>query len=309
MNAFGIRNNHRYIYRISALLLLLFLSLNGCNSDAKKATGPPSELSSITVENYPRMDGSTATIPLGEALAAHVLSLSSEAASEYAAFSGTTKSYEKLMREEADLLIVYEPAESTMYHKESAGIEWEMATIGKDALVFLVNAKNPVSSLSPRQLQDIYAGEITNWKDVGGQDLEIKAYQRNETAGSQTMMLKLVMGSREIMKPPVMYVLSSMGSLLETLAFFNGTGEAIGYSVYYYAYNMNPNDGLRFLAVNDVMPNNETIREGQYPFVNDFYAVIRKDEPEDSPARQLYNFLISDHGQALVSQEGYVSVR
>ena len=68
-------------------------------------------------------------------------------------------------------------------------------------------------------------------------------------------------------------------------------------------------EGIRLLEVNGVSPTNETIANGEYPYTQDFYAVIRADEPEDSPARQLYNYLLSDAGRALMTDAGYVAVQ
>ena len=67
--------------------------------------------------------------------------------------------------------------------------------------------------------------------------------------------------------------------------------------------------GLKIISVGGVTPSNDTIRAGEYPFLNPYFAVIGANEPEDSPARIIYNWLLSDEGQALVAHEGYVSVR
>ncbi|WP_269689150.1 PstS family phosphate ABC transporter substrate-binding protein, partial [Klebsiella pneumoniae] len=62
-----------------------------------------------------------------------------------------------------------------------------------EAFVFLTHASNPVDNLTMKQIQDIYTGKITNWNQVGGEDLEIIAYQRPVNSGSQTGFLELVM--------------------------------------------------------------------------------------------------------------------
>ena len=59
-----------------------------------------------------------------------------------------------------------------------------------------------VQALSQQQLRDIYAGKITNWKDVGGKDQEIVAFQRGEDSGSQTLFKKLLIQGGELMTPP-----------------------------------------------------------------------------------------------------------
>jgi phosphate transport system substrate-binding protein len=278
------------------------------DSQQRPTTGFAS-LASVNILNYPRVDGSTAAIPLGEALAHAALGMSREECSEYANFSGTTSSYASLIDGKVDLLLVYEPAPQTLELKAERGFEWKMAPIGRDALIFIVNNGNPVVSLTAQQLKGIYTGEILNWNELGGEDRDIMPYQRNSTAGSQTLMEKLVMAGEKMANPPVEFTITSMEGLIQAIASYNNSLQAIGYSVYYYAHNMKPDDGLRFMAVNGVEPSNSTIQNGTYPFVSDFYAVIRADEPTGSPAHVLFDFMTSDDGQAIAAREGYVPVK
>ena len=64
-------------------------------------------------------------------------------------------------------------------------------------------------------------------------------------------------------------------------------------------------DRSKILAVNGVQPSNETISDGSYPFINDFYVVIRKDAAADSSERILYNWICSEQGEELVRKENY----
>ena len=66
-------------------------------------------------------------------------------------------------------------------------------------------------------------------------------------------------------------------------------------------------EGLKILSVDGVEPSAETIRTGEYPHLNAYYCVIAADEPADSPARVLYDWLMTEEGQRLVAAEGYVS--
>ena len=90
------------------------------------------------------------------------------------------------------MLVVYEAPDSVKEELEAANVQLEQKPIGVDALVFIVNEDNPVTDLTQQQLRDIYAGKITNWKDVGGQDLDIVAFQRRSDSGSQTLFQKLL---------------------------------------------------------------------------------------------------------------------
>jgi len=88
---------------------------------------------------------------------------------------------------------------------------------------------------------------------------------------------------------------------------YDNSANAIGYSVYYYAHDMEMAKGLKLLKVDGVEPSKQTIRDETYPHLNAYYVVIAHDTPEDSPIRILYNFIMSEEGQRLIDREGYVS--
>ena len=262
---------------------------------------------SIPADQYPKVDGSTATLPLSYALFQAATGEDEETAMETIKHNKTDSSYRQLAGGVCDLVLAYEPSEETKKNiEEKASLE--MKPIGRDALVFMINASNPVKSLTEEQIQSVYTGDTTNWKELGGNDEEIVAFQRGQNSGSQTLMEKLVMNGIPMAKAPSYLSISSMGELLDAVSSYNNQGNAIGYSVYFYARNMYSVPGLEFLSVDGITPSNDTIRDGAYPYVNEFYAVIRKDAPEDSPARLLFDWLTSEGGQELIADTGYVPV-
>lgn len=257
-------------------------------------------------EDYPRVDGSTATLPLSYALMQQVCGVSEEEAKIAITHTKTTESFYALADGAADLLLVYAPEASALEYAEDRGVELLMQPITRDALVFLVNADNPVTSLSQEEAVGIYSGKITNWSEVGGEDRPIVAYQRVEASGSQVMMRAQVMKDVEMVDAPTELRPGEMGELIDRVASYKNTANAIGYSVYYYAHNMYAQDGVRLLAIDGVQPSNETIASGEYPYCQDVYAVIRADEPEDSPARILFDYLQTEEGRDLIETAGYV---
>jgi ABC-type phosphate transport system substrate-binding protein len=259
-----------------------------------------------TPESFPRLDGSTATIPLGQAVAAAFLGLTREETEPYIAFSGTDPAYEKLANGETDLLIVYEASPETLEYYAGA---FDLAPIGRDALVFLINKQNPVNNVTAEQIAKIYSADgIANWREVGGEDGEIRAYQRNTPSGSQTMMEKLVMQDVPLAPAPSNLVIGEMGGLVDMIASYDNGKNAVGYNVYYYVTRMKQDENVKLLSIGGVAPSPETIGSGEYPFVNDFYAVIRKDAPKDSPERLLYGWLQTADAKKLMTREGYVPI-
>ena len=259
-------------------------------------------------EDFPKLDGSTACIPLMAQMMADTTGRDLEEAQSTISVSTTAYAWENfgLYDTDTQMLVVYEAPDYVKKELEEAKVELESKPIGRDALVFIVNENNPVKSLTQQQLQDIYAGKITNWKDVGGEDLNIVAFQRGEDSGSQTLFKKLLIQDGELMDPPTELAPAAMGELVDSIAAYNNSANAIGFSVYYYIDQMYSQPGLRLLAVDDVTPSNNTIADESYPLCNEFYAVIHPDAAADSPERQLYDWLDTEAGQACIKKAGYV---
>ncbi len=264
----------------------------------------------LTADSLPSMDGSTACIPLIAQIMADTAGVDLTEAQSSITVSTTAYAWSAMEYDEEyspDLLIVYEAPEYVQQELADAGTQLEKKAIGRDALVFIVNEDNPVKSLTQEQLREIYAGHITNWNELGGADSEIIAFQRSEDSGSQTLFKKLLIGDNELMTAPTELAPTDMGALIDSVAVYNNSANAIGFSVYYYVDQMYSQPGLRLLAVDGVMPSNDTISDGSYPLCNEFYAVIRTQEAADSPARQVYDWLSTDEGLACIEKSGYVA--
>lgn len=276
-------------------------------TSAPEETTPPviNILSGITLENYPVVDGSTATIPLAIGLIQKITGCTSAQAEESIAFNTTDASYQAMADGVSELLLVYEPAQPTIDALDVFKT-MDMREIGLDALVFIVNEDNPVDSLTSDQVRGIYSGEITNWSEVGGADMEIVAFQRPELSGSQTLMLNLMMKGKLMMTPTTETISAGMADIIEDISAFDNSANAIGYSVYYYAKNMYTQPGLKFIAVDDVLPSNETINSRQYGFTNPFYGIIPLDP--NPQAEAILDWLLTKEGQQLLVDCGYVPI-
>jgi phosphate transport system substrate-binding protein len=289
----------KHIYLV--LLLVIAFNLTSC------ATGNVN--TRFNQETYPRVDGSTATIPLSENIAGKLLNLTPEKSKQFIKHNTTHKAYVNLIEGKADIIFVTEPSIDELELAKKSGIELEVVPVVKEAFVFLVNKENPVDTISVKQLQDIYEGKIKNWRELGGPDKEIIPYQRPENSGSQTNMLNMVMKGLDIMDAPKELKPAEMSGLIEVIAAYDNSDKAIGYSVYYFANSMYNKETIKFVKVNGFEPNNETIKSDQYPFTSAYYAVLNKAEAMDSSARKLLAWILSDEGQMLAEQSGYVPLR
>lgn len=264
---------------------------------------------------YPHMDGSTALLPLMAQVRSNALGISLEEAENDTTCTKTNMAWNNLFEKNADVLIVGEmPGEvrrELEYANERKSPKQQLlyAPVRREGLVFIVNKSNPVESLTKQQLIDIYTGKITNWKEVGGNDAKIEAFQREEKSGSQTIFRKILMKNIEPEAKEMMYYPAEMNDLIDVLASYDNSNNAIGYSVYYYVTQMYKNDNLKLIKVEGAMPSNETIANFTYPLLNESYTAIRADEPVDSNARKLYDYIRSNQGKEAVIEAGYVPVK
>ena len=204
------------------------------------------------------------------------------------------------------MILVTYPSEDEQQLAKDNDVELEIVPIVKEAFVFFVNKENSVENLTLNQIQNIYSGKIKNWKDVGGANAAISAYQRPENSGSQTGMLNLVMKDIKMMEPETETIAQSMADIIDVISDYENKETAIGYSYYYYATTMYTSDKMKLLSVDGIKPTYDNIKTGLYGIQTAYYAVIRKDEPEGSDTRKLLNAMMSERGQNVAREAGYV---
>ena len=199
-------------------------------------------------------------------------------------------------------------------YSEEKGVNIETKPIALDAMAFIVHPSNKVNSLTIEQIQKIYTGEITNWKEVGGEDLEIHPYMRDEDSGSQEKMETLIMKGLKMLDWPEMH-LYTMISPYNTV---EGDPKGIAYSPYYFCSRMVGDlRNVKVLGINGVYPEKESILAGNagkatgaYPFSSYIYAAIRADEPETSFSHQIYDLLCNDtKAKNIIDESGYIAIR
>lgn len=268
----------------------------------------------FSLNDYPKVDASLATQPLASAFIKNFTG-ESEISEEKLTYTNTHPGYVKLIDGEVDLIIVTEPSEEELALAKEKNVELEVIPVVKEGFVFYVNSSNSIDNLSLEEIQKIYTGEITNWREVGGNNAKIRAFQRPVNSGSQTGMLSLVMKDKKLMKPITEDVVDTMFEIINLVSSYDNGLNSIGYSYYYYATTMfqdmdaNIANGIKLLGVNGVKPNNETIKDGTYPIQSAYYIVIRKDEPKGSKVRKLVDAMLSKRGQKVAKEAGYVPVK
>ena len=173
--------------------------------------------------------------------------------------------------------------------------------------MFFVHKDNHVESLTAEQIRKIYAGEITNWKEVGGKNERIAAFQRNEGSGSQSMLIRF-MGDKPLMAPPTELVNDLMSGILERVSHYKSTTAAIGFSFRYYMEGIIQNPDIKLLRVEGIAPTPENVRSGAYPITVPLYAVTYAEETNPNVQR-LLDWILSDEGQTILEKTGYAGVQ
>lgn len=206
-------------------------------------------------------------------------------------YKNTVRGYKAIVDGETDILFCAAPSEEQKRYAAEQGVELVYVPVGLEGFVFFVNEKNPVESLTVQQVRDIYAGNITNWADVGGKNRIINPVTRLAGSGSQSAMNKF-MGDTPIGTKSPLAV----------------TGGSIGFSFRYYLDGMVGSDNVKMLSLNGVYPSAENIQNGSYPVIAKFYAIYRADN-ENENIQALVDWLLSDEGQQIIEQCGYVRIK
>ena len=290
------------------------------NEDTKAVTLPEESELLLSFEEASTLliDGATALYPVYASFARNAF----EPSNEYYYWgnddaytlecNGTTSAYWFLIEGQADVIFCAEPSQKQLEAAAEAGLELHLTPIGREAFVFFVNARNPVTGLTVEQIQRIYTGEITNWKDVGGEKRKILAYQRAEGSGSQTALQSLMAGL-PLMTPDKEKVVADMGGIIERAATYRNHEGALGFTFRFYSNEMVGNNQIRLLSLNGVAPTKDTIRDGSYPISSYFYAItaspIGQPAPEETnpTLRAFLDWCTGPQGQWIVEEVGYVS--
>jgi len=168
--------------------------------------------------------------------------------------------------------------------------------IARDGLAVVVHQDNPIDGLTRQQIQDLFSGKITNWRDVGGRDMKVRPISREEGSGTREAFTKLVMDKVRVARSALTQ--ESNGAVKELV---RGDPGAIGYM------SLGLSGGLKCLSIDGVAPSTSAVTSGQYPLVRPFLFVVRGAcRPE---AQRFIDFVLSSEGQRLLESEGLVKVQ
>jgi len=183
---------------------------------------------------------------------------------------------------------------------KEAGKSVKETIIAYDALAVIVNPSNNVSKLTREQLESIFTGKTTNWKQVGGPDLKIIVYSRETSSGTYEFFKEHVMNKKNFVSSALL--MAATGAVVQSVSQTKG---AIGYVGLAYiekdvkALTVSYDKGKTY-----VTPNVENAKSKKYPITRPLYYYVSG--ASAAKVNPLLQFILSAEGQKIVLAEGYV---
>lgn len=166
-----------------------------------------------------------------------------------------------------------------------------------DGIALIINPDNPVNDLDLETIGKIYMGEITNWKDIGGNDLEIVLIGREAGSGTRDGF-ESITGTKDVCK--YRQELTSTGDVITTVA---GNPAAIGY-----ASLASVKETVKVLSVGGIVPTEETVKDGSYVVQRPFVLVTKSNTELSETAQSFFDYITSSEANEIISSAGAVPV-
>ena len=278
--------------KIIALVLtaLLALSLVACGSESKtddtKTDDQPAALTG-TVST----DGSTSMEKVIGALSESFMAQNSGVTVNYNP-TGSGSGITAVQEGTCDIGL---SSRALKDEEKSAGLK--ETVLAYDGIAIIVHPDNPVSDLSVEQLAKLYTGEITNWKDVGGNDAEVVLIGREAASGTRDGF-ESITGTKG--KCQYRQELTSTGDVITAVS---QNPDAIGY-----ASLASVKDSVKALNVDGVTPSEATVKDGSYKVQRPFVLVTMEGKELSPAAQAFFDYAISSDAASIIAKAGAVAV-
>lgn len=263
-------------------LLLISLSLTGCKSQQGA-----SEVSLI-------VSGSTTVMPIAEQAAEEYMA-ANKGTSVLVSGMGSSAGIEQVSKGTADVA-----TSSRDLKDEEQGLGLVDTPIAHDGIAAIVNSKNPVKSITTEQLRAIFAGEITNWSEVGGKNIPIDLINRDEASGTREAFAKAIMDETSFDVGAV--ILPGTGQVREVVSRAEG---AIGYISIGFVEPRFVKTSVQALNIDGITATEENVANGTYP-ISRVLHLFTKGRPKGL-AKRYIDYVLSDAVQnGAVVDAGFV---
>jgi phosphate transport system substrate-binding protein len=281
------------------LALVMLVTLVGCQcggteTPAPGATDAPQATDKAETGGSISLAGSTTVQPVAEKLAEAFGAANPDVKIDVAG-GGSSVGVKSAGQDTVDIGMAsreIKPSELEEYP------ELRIYTIARDGIAIVVHPGVGVDELTKDQVRDIFAGTITNWSEVGGPDKMIIVVSREEGSGTRGAFEEMVMGDEAVIVDTAI-LQPSNGAVKTTVS---TTEDSIGFLSFGYL-----DDSVKALAIDGVDATVENAMSGTYPIVRPL-NMMTNGEPGE-PAKAFLDFVLSDEGQAVVEEEGYLPVK
>jgi phosphate transport system substrate-binding protein len=161
----------------------------------------------------------------------------------------------------------------------------------------IVNPDSGVTGLSKKQIQDIFSGKVTNWKDAGGKDLAITVINRPASSGTRAVFVKALMGSAQLNNATSTE--DATGTVVQKI---KQTSGAVSYASFSGTHNKT---GIVEVTIDGAQPDDDNVVSGKYPFWS--YEHMYTNGPPTTAVSRFVAFLQSN--STLMHQTGYILIR
>lgn len=244
------------------------------------------------------IDGSTTVGPIAKAFAEYYMEKNPKVNISVSE-SGSGNGAKSLINGTCDIGDMSRPMKEKEFKAAAKkGIQPTPHVVALDGLPILVHPSNPVKGLTIAQVQAIYLGKITNWKQVGGADKKIVVISRDTNSGTYETFEKMVMKKEKIRKDAE-YV-GSNGAVRQRV---QSTPAAIGYAGLGFV-----DKTVKALEINGIYPKAVTVQSGKYPIARPLYMYTNKYPKLGSALYQFVTIHLTKEGQEMVEEIGFVPV-
>lgn len=281
---------------LTSLSLSIVLLLASCGGNKTETTTTAKSKTTISIK------GSDTVLPLGQKEAENFMKSDSMTALEVTG-GGTGVGIKALLEGGTDIAMASRELKMDEKLKfQEMKKEYEEKVISFDALAVVVHPENKISQLTREQLEGIFTGAITNWKELGGDDAQIIVYSRETSSGTYEFFKEHVMAKKNYAGNVLST--SSTGAIVQSISQTKG---AIGYIGLPYI-----NSSVKALAVSYdqgktfIAPSVETAKNKTYPIARPLFFYYMKTSVDK--VTPFVNYILSAEGQKIASDEGYIPI-
>jgi len=243
------------------------------------------------------MDGSTTVLPIAQA-AAEVFMDANKDIEISVRGGGSGVGATSLVEGTCDIANMSRSMKDSEIQKAAGrGVIAKANVVAMDGIAVIVNPSNTVSALTKKQVKDIYTGKISNWKQIGGQDVKIVVISRDSASGTYEAFGSLALDAQKVRSDAL-----TMASNQQIAVTVSNTPGAVGYVGLGFI-----SEKVKALSIDGVIPSKKSVLTKEYVYSRPLFMYTNGSPKGD--VKKLIDFIKSPEGQKLVDEQGFVALK